>query len=119
MLAPGAYTAIVAGKDDLTGVGLVEVYRFHNLIARADVNSAQFRREGGDDFLKARIAADRVPSRRSFGSPYWKISRPAYAPSCHVGEIFFVDPVADVGGFYRLLVRPDLRGALADSLGKS
>ena len=26
-LAPGAYTAIVAGKDDLTGVGLVEVYR--------------------------------------------------------------------------------------------
>jgi len=27
MLAPGAYTAVVAGKDDLTGVGLVEVYR--------------------------------------------------------------------------------------------
>jgi plastocyanin len=26
-LAPGAYTAIVAGKDDSTGVGLVEVYR--------------------------------------------------------------------------------------------
>ncbi len=26
-LAPGAYTAIVAGKGDLTGVGLVEVYR--------------------------------------------------------------------------------------------
>ena len=26
-LAPGAYTAIVAGKDDTTGVGLVEVYR--------------------------------------------------------------------------------------------
>jgi plastocyanin len=26
-LAPGAYTAIVAGKDDLTGVALVEVYR--------------------------------------------------------------------------------------------
>ena len=26
-LAPGAYTAIVAGKEDLTGVGLVEVYR--------------------------------------------------------------------------------------------
>jgi len=26
-LAPGAYTAIVAGKNDLTGVGLVEVYR--------------------------------------------------------------------------------------------
>ena len=26
-LAPGAYTAIVAGKDNLTGVGLVEVYR--------------------------------------------------------------------------------------------
>ena len=26
-LAPGAYTAVVAGKDDLTGVGLVEVYR--------------------------------------------------------------------------------------------
>ena len=27
MLPPGAYTAIVAGKGDLTGVGLVEVYR--------------------------------------------------------------------------------------------
>ena len=27
MLAPGPYTAIVAGKDDITGVGLVEVYR--------------------------------------------------------------------------------------------
>ena len=26
-LAPGAYTAIVAGKGDLTGVGLVEAYR--------------------------------------------------------------------------------------------
>ena len=26
-LAPGAYTAIVTGKGDLTGVGLVEVYR--------------------------------------------------------------------------------------------
>jgi hypothetical protein len=26
-LAPGAYTAIVAGNSDLTGVGLVEVYR--------------------------------------------------------------------------------------------
>jgi len=26
-LAPGAYTAIVAGQEDLTGVGLVEVYR--------------------------------------------------------------------------------------------
>ena len=26
-LAPGAYTAVVAGKEDLTGVGLVEVYR--------------------------------------------------------------------------------------------
>ena len=26
-LAPGAYTAIVAGEGDLTGVGLVEVYR--------------------------------------------------------------------------------------------
>jgi hypothetical protein len=26
-LAPGAYTAIVAGKDDTTGVALVEVYR--------------------------------------------------------------------------------------------
>ena len=26
-LAPGSYTAVVAGKDDLTGVGLVEVYR--------------------------------------------------------------------------------------------
>ena len=26
-LPPGAYTAIVAGKDDTTGVGLVEVYR--------------------------------------------------------------------------------------------
>jgi len=26
-LAPGAYTAVVAGKGDLTGVGLVEVYR--------------------------------------------------------------------------------------------
>jgi len=26
-VAPGAYTAVVAGKDDLTGVGLVEVYR--------------------------------------------------------------------------------------------
>ncbi|MEO5718069.1 MAG: hypothetical protein ABIR29_05800, partial [Chthoniobacterales bacterium] len=26
-LAPGAYTAIVAGKDGATGVGLVEVYR--------------------------------------------------------------------------------------------
>ena len=25
-LAPGAYTAIVAGKDNSTGVGLVEVY---------------------------------------------------------------------------------------------
>ena len=25
-LAPGAYTAIVAGKDDGTGVGLVEIY---------------------------------------------------------------------------------------------
>ena len=27
MLAPGPYTAVVAGKGDLTGVGLVEVYR--------------------------------------------------------------------------------------------
>lgn len=27
MLAPGAYTAIVAGQDETTGVGLVEVYR--------------------------------------------------------------------------------------------
>ena len=26
-LAPGAYTAVVAGKGDLAGVGLVEVYR--------------------------------------------------------------------------------------------
>ncbi len=26
-LAPGPYTAVVAGKGDLTGVGLVEVYR--------------------------------------------------------------------------------------------
>jgi hypothetical protein len=27
MLAPGAYTAVVAGKGAITGVGLVEVYR--------------------------------------------------------------------------------------------
>jgi hypothetical protein len=28
-LGPGGYTAIVAGKDGVTGVGLVEVYRLH------------------------------------------------------------------------------------------
>ena len=30
MLAPGAYTAIVRGKDNTTGVALVEAYQLDN-----------------------------------------------------------------------------------------
>ena len=71
-LAPGAYTAIVAGKDDLTGVGLVEVPASISYSA-ADfdrLRQLQFRRERGDDFLEARIAAQRVRIRLQVSGRY-------------------------------------------------
>ena len=48
-LAPGAYTAILAGKDNTTGVGLVEVYDLDQSTGRlANISSRGFVQTGND-----------------------------------------------------------------------
>ncbi len=61
--------------------------------AGVNVRRLQFRREGGDDFLKARITAERVPKREQLQLAVAERSRHAGDDGqLFTGQVFFADP---------------------------
>jgi hypothetical protein len=64
-LNPGAYTAIVRGKDDATGIGLVEVYDFDQTVDSklANISTRGFVETGNNVMIGGTIIIGNNPAR--------------------------------------------------------
>jgi hypothetical protein len=58
--------AVASPTDNLLGLRLGRLQDYFPDAAHVFPGRLLFRREGGDDFLEARIAAERVPDREQF-----------------------------------------------------